>query len=414
MLKFIDLFKGGRVLVELPEHKSGPVTQRRLGESLVGEGLLDAHQLDEAIEYQCIYGGKLGTSLIELGFVTEEQLARSLSLQQKLPFIKPDLLMNVPGSVLKLIPQKIALKYKIVPYHEDGKKLYVAMSESTNLSFVDELSFQLDHIIVPLAVPELRLMLALKKHYGMLLSPRFETLAAQLNRRMLAARKTSSAKQAEASQPETVAPAMQGQQELGDESAWPLLGDVDLGEEPEEETYFSAEPETKTPKTTQESPVNQHLILQRLAEASDREDIARAVIEGLKDTVGSCALLMVRGNLVNGWAASPRNSGQHLEQIEIPLAEQSVFSLAAANGFHYLGPVADSLQNRKIINYFNTNLPCTALVLPLKVRNRLVSMLYIQDSLSRLEPRFTEFKKLAEKIEMAFTLVILKNKILNT
>jgi len=99
--------------------------QRLLGEHLLKSGFLKSDQLEEAIEYQCIYGGKLGTSLIELGFVSEDQLAKTLSRQLKLHYIRPERLMDVPESLLSLIPSDIAQKYLVVPYRKNGKKLYL-------------------------------------------------------------------------------------------------------------------------------------------------------------------------------------------------------------------------------------------------------------------------------------------------
>ncbi len=43
------------------------IPEYQLGEYLLRRRVLTEKQLDDAIEYQCIYGGKLGTSLIELG-----------------------------------------------------------------------------------------------------------------------------------------------------------------------------------------------------------------------------------------------------------------------------------------------------------------------------------------------------------
>ena len=55
--------------MDLPEYQlKANALQRRLGDYLLAEEALSPEQLDEAIEYQCIYGGRLGTSLVELGF----------------------------------------------------------------------------------------------------------------------------------------------------------------------------------------------------------------------------------------------------------------------------------------------------------------------------------------------------------
>jgi hypothetical protein len=381
--------------VDLPEYQLKTNTlQRRLGECLLAEGILQPEQLDEAIEYQCIYGARLGTSLIELGFVTEEHLAQVLSQQLKLHYIKPELLMNVPAPILNLVPKKLAHKYRIVPYHKEGRRLFLAMNDASNLADIDEISFQLDHIIIPLAIPEIRLLLALKKHYGLELSPRFESLSASLKRRAQATTKVKT----------TVTKSTEPQEE----EAWPLLGAEDYaGEEATDDAYFNVE----TPPLE----LSHTSLCQQLASAADRNDIARALINYLGQEFSASALLMARPTCVSGWLANAGGSEpNNFDQLSISLQEHSVFSLVVNNKNHYLGPVAVTPQNMELLSFFESTPPQNALVLPLLVRDRLVCILYIQDQIEVLQERVSELQNLTRKAEMAFTLLILKNKILTT
>lgn len=381
--------------MDLPEYQlKTNALQRRLGDYLINEGKISPDQLDEAIEYQCIYGGRLGTSLIELGLVDEEYLAQTLSRQLKLHYIKPDLLMNVPPSILELVPKKIALKYQIVPYHKEKGKIYLAMNDASNLADIDELSFQLNHVIVPLAVPEIRLMLALKKHYGKELTPRFENIEAQIKRRSQAKKKLKPEKDVAEKKP--------------DDEVWPLLGEEDYsGEEHTDDAYFDF---GSSPIEVSQTSLNQ-----QLAAATDRNDIARALINYLGQQFVANGLLMVRATTVTGWLSSHENiEPAGFDQFSIPLQEHSIFNLVVKSKSHFLGTVSDTPQNRKLLDFFKSEPPQTALVVPLMVRDRLVCILYVQDSLKVLEQRFAEVKSLARKAEMAFTLLILKNKILST
>lgn len=383
--------------MDLPEYQLKTNTlQRRLGDYLISEGQISPDQLDEAIEYQCIYGGKLGTSLIELGLIDEERLAQVLSQQLKLHYIKPSLLMNVPNSILNLVPKNLALKYQVVPYHKERGKLFLAMKDTSNLAVIDELSFQLDHIIVPLAIPEVRLMLALKQHYGMELTPRFENLEAQIKYRNKAADKVAAKKQ---QQPES---------KKQEDEAWPLLGDEDYaGDEPNDDAYFDFETSPKEMSLTSLS--------QQLAAATDRNDIARSLINYLAQEFSASGLFMVRSTTVTGWLAQHDNVElAGFDQLNIPLQELSIFNQVVNSKSHFLGSVSDSPQNRNLLQLFAAKPPQTALVIPLLVRDRLVSILYIQDNLAILEKHFTELQSIARKAEMSFTLLILKNKILTT
>lgn len=387
--------------MDLPEYQlKSNALHRRLGEYLIAEGQLSPDQLDEAIEYQCIYGGKLGTSLIELGLINEEHLAQILSQQLKLHYIKPDLLMNVPQKVLNLVPKKLALKYRVVPYHKDKGKLYLAMNDASNLADIDELSFQLDHIVVPLAIPEVRLMLALKQHYGLGLSPRFETLKAQIRLQADAA-KLGDATKSHPVEKGTV-------DSKPEDEAWPLLGDENYpGDEQNDDAYFEV---GTSPKEMSQTSLSQQLVA-----ATDRNDIARALINYLGQDFMASGLLMVRATTVTGWLSTcgiVEPSG--FDQFSIPLQEHSIFNMIVKSKSHFLGTIADTPQNCKFLEFFQSKPPQTALIVPLMVRDRLVCILYIQDNLEKLEKHFAELHALARKAEMAMTLLILKNKILTT
>jgi len=402
--------------VDLPEHLlKTNVLQRRLGENLLAEELLTPSQLEEAIEYQCIYGGKLGTSLVELGFIEEDQLAKVLSQQLKLHYIKPELLMNVPAKILNLVPKNIATKYQVVPYHEEGRRLFLAMSNTSNLTSIDELSFQLDHIIIPLAIPEVRLMLALKKHYGMFLSPRFEALAAQLNRRAQAKLKQRPKKEVTAPLKEVTAPLKEvtappkekpAAPRDEEEETWPLLGEEEYeGDVYSDEAYF----DTQTPPAE----ISYTSFCQQLAAANDRNDIARALINYLGQEFHAIGLFMIRMMTASGWlAVCDGTEAEDFHQLSIPLHEHSAIDIVVNSKSHFLGIITDTPQNRKLLSLFNAAPPQEALIIPLSVRDRLVSVLYVQDRMEILEKRFTELTNIARKAEMSFTLLILKNKLL--
>mgnify|MGYP005843762191 CR=1 FL=1 len=385
--------------------------QRRLGEHLLAEGLLNEEQLHEAIEYQCIYGGKLGTSLIELGLVDEEQMARVLSQQLNLHFIKPHFLMNVRSDTLALVSEKIALKHHIVPYHQDGKKLFSALYDATNLQLIDELSFQLNHIIVPLAIPEIRLMLALKKYYGLRLTPRYETLAVQLNRREQATRKSIGKEKPQV----VIAAATESQplqeprpsDETGDASQWPLLGDQEFPEGAASGTYPGA---VETAESTHKAPD----IRLQLANSKNRNDIAGALITALQVTFPHCGLVMVRKETISGWMASGNKPREQFEQLSFPGHAESIFNQVVNTDAEVLGPLSDSEHDRRILQFFDSTLPQTAFAVPLRVQQRLVSILYIQGPAEQLSRHLNDIHRLTEKAELAFKLLIIRNKILTT
>lgn len=79
-------------------------TALKLGELLVQEKVITPHQLEEALKYQVIFGGKLGTNLIELDFVKEDDIAKTLSKMLRVPLVNGDELNDIPLEIINLIP----------------------------------------------------------------------------------------------------------------------------------------------------------------------------------------------------------------------------------------------------------------------------------------------------------------------
>ncbi len=140
----------------------------RIGELLVTEGLLTRPELEQALTAQQIYGGRLGTVIVEHGFVHEDDLARLLARQLGVPVVSREDLADVPPDVRALIPQAMAIKYGIVPfrYHEARNRVSVAMADPTNLQLGDEIQFALGRGTEFFACPEIVLGRALEKYYG--------------------------------------------------------------------------------------------------------------------------------------------------------------------------------------------------------------------------------------------------------
>ncbi len=133
---------------------------------LIKDGLITPEQLKEAVYNQVIFGGRLGTNLLELGYIDEETLARYLARQHKVKTIRLQDLSRISPAVIKLIPRKLAEKYQVVPVRLEGKKLYVVMTNPSEMGALSELSFVTGKTIIPLVLPEVRIFELLNRYYG--------------------------------------------------------------------------------------------------------------------------------------------------------------------------------------------------------------------------------------------------------
>jgi type IV pilus assembly protein PilB len=108
------------------------------GDQLLKAGLVSAEQLQEALRRQADLGLKLGEALVELGFVTEEQLLPIFERRLRVPAVKLRDGMIDP-LVVRLIPQERAEALCALALFRVRRTLCVAMSEPQNLRHIDEI-----------------------------------------------------------------------------------------------------------------------------------------------------------------------------------------------------------------------------------------------------------------------------------
>ena len=100
----------------------------RLGEILVKEALITQDQLQKALEFQRSNGGKLGSCLTKMGFITDDDITGVLSRQYGVPSINLKY-YEIDPTVIKLdparhghpLPGDSALPRRLDPHHRDDR-----------------------------------------------------------------------------------------------------------------------------------------------------------------------------------------------------------------------------------------------------------------------------------------------------
>jgi len=126
--------------------------KQRLGDLLVGENIISEAQLGLALKEQRSSGGKLGSTLINLDFITEEQLLSFLSRQLNIPFLDISAL-NIPQQTVLKLPEVHARRHRALVVKSEDNHLTVALSDPADLYAVEAISnllslYQLDFAIV--------------------------------------------------------------------------------------------------------------------------------------------------------------------------------------------------------------------------------------------------------------------------
>lgn len=383
---------------------------------LLNAKMVTPAQIDDALQNRVFFGGKIGTSLVELGFLREEDLARFLGRKLMVPYISPEALLNIPAETIACIPKEMALKYRVIPLEMKQKRLSLVMSDPADLAAVDEISFITGFVIKPMIAPEFRLLQALNLYYGLHISTRFQRIIDHLQSEAVAA---SWIEPMEVAAPAVTAPPAVIAAASG--SAEGVIDLIDLDEEVLRPIDAAAaglfpaadsEPvEGAWVEKLQHYAIDE--ISRRLAYVEDREEIAAVVLEALALKFHCAALFIVRGDNASGWRAF-RNGVEisDFEMTHIPFARPSVLKTVTEGKSYYLGPLTVNTLNQRLLAALCGQAPTSVLVMPVVVLGRVVDILYVEGGEGDLADRLPEVQRLLSKASLAFEILICRDKIL--
>ncbi len=150
----------------------------RLGELLVASGLLTTEQIEQALRAQVMWGARLGTNLIELGFLDLDQLTTALGQQHNMPAAFARHFEKVDRELQLLLSPDVAHKLTCVPLVRVGADRKVVIASCSPLTakgiaiVADELCVD-PRVIIPSIAAELRMRYQLERVYGIQRPSRF-------------------------------------------------------------------------------------------------------------------------------------------------------------------------------------------------------------------------------------------------
>jgi hypothetical protein len=379
----------------------------KLGELLISEGVITQDQLNEALKCHIIFGIKLGSSLIELGFIQEDVLVNLLSKKLGVAAASHIELLDVPADVISRLSPAVAEKFRVIPVRLDHKRLYVAMSDPTDYKVQEELSFITGNIIVPLIAPEVQILQSLEKYYAVTRDHRYVCVSTELNRRK----------------------DRQLQEEgfVTDESKYSIRADIDTNG-PFSELLNLSIPKDLQPIDKDKYSDNRQLTQKEVLElytidqlsldfsrARNRDDVANIFIKYLGQGFTKGALLTIRGNGAVGWRAVDNEVQiQNFESVVLEISKSSELSEILIGKHYFLGPLAASPPNLPIIRALKLGASDTVLSLPVMMNSRVVAMIVVSSDVISLQQRLGDLQKLVYKASLTFQIMVLKNKLLQT
>ncbi len=129
-------------------------------------GLVDELQVRSAVARQAQWGGRLGKHVMELGFARDEAVAGALAAALGLQRIELDKFPRDPAALSKVDAQTAEQK-GVFPYafRENGKTLWLAMADPTDLATVDEIAARSGCRVRVAVAGEMEVVAAIWRHY---------------------------------------------------------------------------------------------------------------------------------------------------------------------------------------------------------------------------------------------------------
>jgi hypothetical protein len=383
---------------------------------LVQDGACSREAVRTALQNQVIFGGRLGTNLLELGQVTEEALARALSRRHDLPALHGELKLD-PAAV-RLLRADVADRHEIVPYLLADRRLAILAADPSDLGMLDEVAFATSRQVHAIVAPEARIWALLRRAYGVERQLRgidvdFDSVRRPAtpaaspprpSKEAAAARDLMDEAEFDAVYGKTASFALGPPPPAAAPGEAPPPADDDVMELTEEffleplppapppiapellatlsRTAGHAPPERfvapAAPRDDPEpSPLGFAEAVRFLEGVGEREAIARTVLRYARSKFRRAVLLTVNRGVAQGWSGlGEKLSGDAVRRIRVALGAPGIVDTVVRTRAHFLGPIPKTEANVRLLKALGGGVPANAFLVPILVQGRVVNVFY--------------------------------------
>ncbi len=303
------------------------MASERIGDILVEMKACTPQELQAALQSQAIFGGRIGSNLLELGIIDETQLAAALAKAYGVPCLAGDI--QPEEGALAAVPASLVERLGLVPLHADDRHLKVVMADPRNLAKLDELAFATGKSVQAVLAPEKRVWALMHRFYGIEKNLRGLEVADDLE----------------------VAATSRG----GEVGAATLPGDTS-----------GAGPRLLAQQET----------LDLIDEVDDPVKLSALLVRGAGGQVARAVFLKCQGPRAVAWLAAGRLLDRDVRGVDFALERDGPFGAAAELRAPVLAPLKTSRANAPFFEALGGAAPLNIFVAPVILRGRAVALLY--------------------------------------
>jgi len=367
----------------------------KLGTLLLRDAVINLGQLEAALRSQVLYGGRLGTNLVELGFLDLDTLGPYLSEIIDVPLATQEHFEAADPALIEWFCADLADHYTAFPLgyepDQDEDVLAVVFDNPRNEQAIAELATQCNKPIVPYVAPELRIFYHLEKNYDISRKARYVRTG---TRRMAPGHSDDRRR--------TQAP--------GGLEMPPMVRF-----EPKKKKKIS--PDAAGAEAPVDAPnvrISYKDACALIEDSEDRNNIGYAMVEYAVGRFEACIVFLLRDANALGWYGYSKlieAAQANTERLGLPLGGASVLQAAhdSAEPFRGQSPSAGRPVEKRVWEALGTkNEPEEVFVVPVKVGRRVVNLVYVHAFGGKTLPDHLadELKELALRASDAYVRLI--------
>jgi len=136
-----------------------------LGETLIKKGLIAREQLEAALREQKKSGGFLGSVLVGLGYISQDNMLNVLAEQLGVEYVRLRE-KAISAAIIEKVPAKFASHYKFIPIDLKGDILTIAVANPLDIHTMDDIKLLLGYNTKPVLASEEDIVEAIRRYYG--------------------------------------------------------------------------------------------------------------------------------------------------------------------------------------------------------------------------------------------------------
>ena len=365
----------------------------KLGTLLLRNAAIGLSQLEAALRNQVLYGGRLGTNLVELGYIDLELLSAYLAELSGYPIATPTLLDQADPGLIERLGSDDAHRLRAIPlgYLGEGtSSVAVALVEPGEALAVEQIAARLGAEVTPYVVPELRGLYYLEKLFGLPRRARF----------------------VRAARPADPAAAEQGERRRTQPAAGMVMPPA-LTLEPRRRRETTDAPLLVAAAANPVFALSYGAACERIDSAANRDRIADTFVGYAEGRCDALVVFLIRdGNALGwrSWVAAPTVLKRPIEELSLPLGGASALQSAHDAGQPFVGspPSAARPVEKQLWAALATHPePFAVLVVPVLVKQRAVNLIYAHVASSAPPGQLvTELGELAARAQTSYLRLI--------